>query len=145
MSDPSSSTVRPDGKKLYEDAISGPEFDEVKARFKHLRNRFGWQHLVETTYYRERALAEGCDPFGIQYEVSRRYVAAHANDMNLRERHAFFGVGRHRVAASPDAFTAEDLAFLIEHFEDANDPQAAAILAKATDQLAWSIRRMGAE
>lgn len=120
-------------KRLYEDAIAGPEFAEVKARLAHLRSRFGWQHLVEMTVYREQLTGEGCRPEDLHLAASQRYVAAHRDDMSLNERQAHFralppsvGMGLYTTLGLRES----EVAWLIERLEGTNDPTGLDILER---------------
>lgn len=67
-----------------------------------------------------RILQPGCDhalPFKAKPPRSRRY--------------------RHRAPAKPLGFTREDMEYLTQHFEGANDPDAVAIHNKATAWLGY--------
>lgn len=126
-------------KRLFEDVIAGPEFDEIKQRYAHLRHHFGWQYMVETTYYREQLEAQGeTDWTRLFFGSQRAYETAHANDMSMRERQAHFGFDKLHIRNEPPTFTQDELRFLAEHFNGANDPTAADILGKVLMMLSLS-------
>lgn len=93
----------------------------------HLRNAFGYWRMVEKRMIRAQITAEGGDPDAFQ-AVSRRVDANHKDDPSLRERQKAQGLLVRRAGSTQ--LTGEELQFLADHFEGANDPLALEILRK---------------
>lgn len=102
--------------------------------------KFGYAALKEQDEIRERLIAAGITNLReLHFAVAAAYTEAHKNDKTMKDRQE---EARQKAAAewreqepprSPDPthLTAEELAYLVEHFEQANEPIAAAIGQKA--------------
>ena len=97
---------------------------------KHLRQKFGYWRMVEERMIREELLASGVEP--TVFNISKRVEENHASDVPFREQSSRLRANTPIVQSN--AFTQEELAFLVEHFTGANDPIAQSVLAKALAQ-----------
>ena len=106
---------------------------------KHLRHKIGYWRMVEERMIRAEMIAEGKNPdhMSFLFEISRRVQENHKNDPTLREQQA----ARRIVIAGIEVrmpnlnLTPEELDFLSEHFDGANDPVALSILGKVREAI----------
>lgn len=106
--------------------------------------KFGYAVLKEKDEIRERLIAAGMtDLRELHFAVAAAYTEAHKNDKTMKDRQE---EARQRAAAKsreqerpqpsyPIRLSAEELAYLAEHFEQANNPIGAAIGEKANATL----------
>ena len=123
------------GPAWHNDTLSGRLYEFEREEEKHLRNSFGYWHMVEMRMIRNQMIAEGWDPNDIRFhvEASNRRDANHANDFSSQE--CLGWATKFITRSSSNDFTREELQYLIERFEYANDEVGRSIHAKALAKM----------
>jgi hypothetical protein len=96
-------------------------------------HNFGYSAEMEKKVIRDRLKAEGItDETALHFAVETAYIEAHKNDLTLRERQDIWMANFVKKSQEPKPviFTKEEIEFLKDHFDMANDPTAQSILAK---------------
>lgn len=106
--------------------MKGPRYDDLPAAQK-----FGYEVEREKAQIRWELAGIPMDPIRRHFAVEAEYLKRHADDPTYQEISA--ARRKRDDMATPLhglQLTASELEFLSEHFDGANDPTAAAILAK---------------
>lgn len=122
------------------DTLCGRLYAYERPEDRHLRGKIGYWRSVEKRMIRAQLAKEGWvgdwkDDKYIEFEISRRIVENHANDLTLREQQAAVRRQRPATVQPSNKFTEEEFERLAEHFAGANDPVSQSILAKAIQAL----------
>lgn len=136
---------RPNYNATDNDTLQGRLRSFERDEEKHLRNTFGYWHMVEKRMIREQLIAEGHNPADVKFGflVQDKYQENHKNDISLRDAQALKRdmwqsavdtLGWWNIPSSVK-LSREELQFLADHFDGANDPIAQAILQKVKSVL----------